>query len=1152
MTCAVHSVAVVKQCKVTIRAGRASVYAMISQTTKWSTREDKVVDSKLLDTKKRHGPSDRHELDHVIDNQPVDKMKTIIWKAGVATHVNACNRQFKKLLNPFLQSILVIPKQLETNLTFLGQVPSAGGVGSSFSVNAGRSRRGINPLEEVRNLASGVTLKRAFGLSFPAKTSYRRPNQLSQKVFRRSPRGGTLLGLADKKHPAARGRKSPVPSKSGQLPRGQIVEANSPGREILQMMKPNSYGVKLGRNLDRLLLEKSVTDENSIKDYGRQIENVINSRNTHTIDDWDNEVRDSGEQFTDGPTPKFDTETPDLMTLDQDFPPESTESTKQSKEIRIESVENLQDRGLTEPKEFDIITEETAREESKEGGIESPKHTKRDNSRPPYSFYPYFGEIEFIPGCEVDLFSGSIPVGAPKMNSYSPFSTYRGGQANSFNYPVGRSHYQNLFLNYPMVYTQSHFFPHTEWKHNLFSTNHGGECPCWSCQHGGKIAIRAESKQKRFDSAHSKEVKESHIPVRGVSTPTNVENTRFDAIEEIDIEEVNSKMAKDYEEIIYSSTQKSSAGDLYNQHSGALKEESGELEIFSTETVDQTSTEYSSKDENESVGSQEFSVTSQTQPFSQSHETQTIGGKGYGISQSHESQHIGGKGHGHGYGISQSHESQHIGGNKHGTIICCSSESIGHGVIAQQSDEEEIIYDQQSEQELDISQSSNIHKNYGTTKDSYGGDSRQKYVEQHSSTQLHDLNKSVGYGSGQRSSTQLHDLNKSVGYGSGQRSSTQLHDYNKSVGYGSGQHSSTQLHDLNKSVGYGSGQRSSTQLHDYNKSVGYGSGQRSSTQLHDYNKSVGYGSGQRSSNKDSEYEGEEIFTSDSEYNQNSEYSSEKTIFASQSVEEDQDIKQEEETVFKLKNIDHDSIRSHETGSLEKHESIFIINENKPIVSGQVCCKRVSKGTDGLNSGIVRQSKCGATLARIPSNGCFNHAQSNIVRYPSWRLRKGTFRRPVYKTHPESQGRGLQNSNKYSTSSKVVVESSPSLQNEGLCPCSKQYLQRGRQNLETVLRQGQTRSNSVGNVHGGGSFPRQNSGLVSWYATSTSQQGSFEDDGLIYGYGPNWNANRRENRKMSFSAQPSGHKGVRYLYSSGVSRPSRPNAQPQFYSQEIFW
>nr|CAD7195907.1 unnamed protein product [Timema douglasi] len=33
-------------------------------TTKWSTREDKVVD-----TKKRHGPSDRHELDHVIDNQ---------------------------------------------------------------------------------------------------------------------------------------------------------------------------------------------------------------------------------------------------------------------------------------------------------------------------------------------------------------------------------------------------------------------------------------------------------------------------------------------------------------------------------------------------------------------------------------------------------------------------------------------------------------------------------------------------------------------------------------------------------------------------------------------------------------------------------------------------------------------------------------------------------------------------------------------------------------------------------------------------------------------------------------------------------------------------------------------------------------------------
>nr|CAD7198879.1 unnamed protein product [Timema douglasi] len=30
----------------------------------------------------RRGPSDRHELDYVIDSQPVDKMKTIIWKAG--------------------------------------------------------------------------------------------------------------------------------------------------------------------------------------------------------------------------------------------------------------------------------------------------------------------------------------------------------------------------------------------------------------------------------------------------------------------------------------------------------------------------------------------------------------------------------------------------------------------------------------------------------------------------------------------------------------------------------------------------------------------------------------------------------------------------------------------------------------------------------------------------------------------------------------------------------------------------------------------------------------------------------------------------------------------------------------------------------------
>nr|CAD7201038.1 unnamed protein product [Timema douglasi] len=47
--------------------------------------DNKVVDSKLLDTKKRPGSSDRHELDHVIDNQPVDKMKTIIWKAGFPT-----------------------------------------------------------------------------------------------------------------------------------------------------------------------------------------------------------------------------------------------------------------------------------------------------------------------------------------------------------------------------------------------------------------------------------------------------------------------------------------------------------------------------------------------------------------------------------------------------------------------------------------------------------------------------------------------------------------------------------------------------------------------------------------------------------------------------------------------------------------------------------------------------------------------------------------------------------------------------------------------------------------------------------------------------------------------------------------------------------
>nr|CAD7593680.1 unnamed protein product [Timema genevievae] len=872
----------------------------------------------------------------------------------------------------------------------------------------------------------------------------------------------------------------------GVVTTNKIVEANSPVMEILHMMKPNNYGVKLRKDLDRLLLEKSVTD-------GRQIENVINSHNTHTIDGRVNEVGDSGEQFTDGPTPKFDTETPDLMTLDQDFPPESTESTEQPKEIGIESLEDPQDRGLTEPKEFDIITEETAREESKEVGIDTPKHTKRDNSRPPYSFYPCFGEIEFTPGREADLFSGSIPVGAPNINSYSPFSTYLGGQTNGFNYPLRRSHYQNLFFDYPLVYTQSHFFPPTGSKHNTFSTNHGGECPCWSCQHGGKLAIRAESKQKRFDSAHSKGVKESHLPVTGVSTPTNVENTRFATIEEIDIEEANSKMAKDYEEVIYSSTQKSSAGDLYNQQSGALKEESGELEIFSTEAIDQTSTEYSSKDENESVGSQEFSVTSQTRPSSQSHETQSIGGKGYGygISQSHESQQIGGKGHG--YGISQSHESQHIGGK-------------GHGYGISQSHETQSI----------------------------GG-------------------KGYGYGISQSHESQQ------IG---GQQSSTQLHDYNKSVGYGSGQQSSTQLHDYNKSVGYGSGQQSSTQLHDYNKSVGYGSGQHSSTQLHDINKSVGYGSGQQSSNQDSEYEGEKIFKSDSEYNQNAEYSFEKTIFSSQSFEEDQAIKHGKQTAFKPKNIDHGSIRSHETGDLEKHTNIFKINENKPTISGQVCCKRVSKGIGNSNPGIVRQSKCGGTLTRIPSKGSFNHAESNIIRYPSWRLRKGTFKRPVYKTHPGSQGCGLKNSNTYSTSSKVVVETSPSLQNEVFCPCLSQYLQRGRQNSEedyrqqSVLRQGQTGCNSVADIYGGGLrrrqgfFPRQNSGLMSWYATSTSQQGSFEDDGLIYGYGSNWNANRGKKGNISFSSQPSGLKGVRYLYSSGVSR--RPNAQPQFYSQEIFW
>nr|CAD7425080.1 unnamed protein product [Timema monikensis] len=65
-----------------LQKGKLSFIEAGKVTTKWPTREDKEVDSQLLDTKKRCVPSDRHELDHVIDNQPVDKMKTIIWKAG--------------------------------------------------------------------------------------------------------------------------------------------------------------------------------------------------------------------------------------------------------------------------------------------------------------------------------------------------------------------------------------------------------------------------------------------------------------------------------------------------------------------------------------------------------------------------------------------------------------------------------------------------------------------------------------------------------------------------------------------------------------------------------------------------------------------------------------------------------------------------------------------------------------------------------------------------------------------------------------------------------------------------------------------------------------------------------------------------------------
>nr|CAD7400480.1 unnamed protein product [Timema cristinae] len=77
----VRSVRLYNQCSSnTIRVNmNGTVFASDSIPEKF---QDKVVDSKLLDMKKRHGPSDRHELDHVIDNQPVDKMKTIIWKAG--------------------------------------------------------------------------------------------------------------------------------------------------------------------------------------------------------------------------------------------------------------------------------------------------------------------------------------------------------------------------------------------------------------------------------------------------------------------------------------------------------------------------------------------------------------------------------------------------------------------------------------------------------------------------------------------------------------------------------------------------------------------------------------------------------------------------------------------------------------------------------------------------------------------------------------------------------------------------------------------------------------------------------------------------------------------------------------------------------------
>nr|CAD7263533.1 unnamed protein product [Timema shepardi] len=64
-----------------------------AKTTKWPTRKDKVVDSQLLDMKKRRGPSDQHELRNIKSFK--NKRACMTWCMGVVEVKEFTMRQLK-------------------------------------------------------------------------------------------------------------------------------------------------------------------------------------------------------------------------------------------------------------------------------------------------------------------------------------------------------------------------------------------------------------------------------------------------------------------------------------------------------------------------------------------------------------------------------------------------------------------------------------------------------------------------------------------------------------------------------------------------------------------------------------------------------------------------------------------------------------------------------------------------------------------------------------------------------------------------------------------------------------------------------------------------------------------------------------------------